>query len=77
MNPMDMMQLGSKIQTFNAQHPKFGAFLREAGPDAMREDSVLEMKVTSPEGREYITNIKLTKEDVELIALFRSMRGGV
>ena len=77
MNPMDMMQIGSKIQTFNAQHPRFGAFLREAGPDAMREDSVLEMKVTSPEGREYITNIKLTKEDVALIAMFRSMRGGM
>ena len=77
MNPMDMMQIGSKIQTFNAQHPKFGAFIREAGPDAMREGSVLEMKVTSPEGKEYITNIKLTKEDIELMELLRSMRGGM
>ncbi len=71
---MDIMQLGGRLQTFNSQHPKFGAFLREAGPDAMREGSVLEMKVTSPEGQEYITNIRLTKEDIETIQMIRSLR---
>ena len=75
MNPMDIMQLGNRLQTFNAQHPKFGAFIREAGADAMREGSVLEMKVTSPEGKEYVTNLRLTAEDVETIAIIRSMRG--
>ena len=74
MNPMDVMQLGSRLQTFNQQHPKFGMFLREAGRDAMREGSVLEMKVTSPEGQEYVTNIKLTAEDVETINIIRSLR---
>lgn len=77
MNPMDVMQLGSRLQTFSSQHPKFGAFLREAGRDAMREGSIIEMKVTSPEGQEYVTNIRLTAEDVETINMIRSMRGGV
>ncbi len=71
MNPMDMMQMGSRLQIFNQQHPKFGAFLREAGQDAMREGSVLEMRVTSPEGKEYVTNIRLTAEDVETMNMFR------
>ena len=75
MNPMDVMQLGSRFQTFNQQHPKFGAFLREAGKDAMREGSVIEMKVTSPEGQEYVTNIRLTAEDIETIQIIRNLRG--
>ncbi|MCR4691326.1 MAG: hypothetical protein K5739_08280 [Lachnospiraceae bacterium] len=77
MNPMDIMQLGGRLNTFNQQHPRFGAFLREAGPDAMRVGSVLEMKVTSPEGQEYITNIKLTEEDIETLNIIRNMRGSV
>ena len=77
MNPMDIMQLGGRLQTFNSQHPKFGAFLRDAGADAMREGSVLEMKVTSPEGQEYVTNIRLTREDIETIEMIRAMRSGV
>ena len=76
MNPLDMMQLGGRLQTFSQQHPRFGDFLRESAKDAMREGSILEMKVTSPEGKEYITNIKLTPEDVETINLIRSMRSG-
>ena len=75
MNPMDIMQLGGRLQTFSNQHPKFGAFLREAGTDAMREGSILEMKVTSPEGKEYVTNLRLTAEDVETISMIRNMRG--
>ncbi len=71
-----MMQLGSRLQTFNNQHPKFGAFLMQAGPDAMREGSVIEMKVTSPEGQEYITNIRLTADDVETLRIIRSLRTG-
>ncbi len=74
MNPMDLMQLGTRLQTFSRQHPKVGAFFREAGRDAIREDSVIEMKVTSPEGREYVTNIRLTADDVETIQIIRNMR---
>ena len=75
MNPMDMMQLGGRLSIFRQQHPKFGAFLRDAGKDAMREGSVLEMKVTSPEGQEYVTNIKLTADDVETLRILRNLRG--
>ena len=75
MNPRDIMQLGGRIQPCRDQHPKFGAVLREAGADAIREGSILEMKVTSPEGKEYVTNLRLTAEDVETISIIRNMRG--
>ena len=73
---MDIMQLGGRFQTFSSEHPKFVEFLRDAGQDAMREGSVLECKVVSPEGKEYVTNIRLTANDIETINLIRSMRSG-
>ena len=31
--------------------------------------SIMEMKVTTPEGWEYITNIRLTQDDVETLRM--------
>ena len=67
MNPIDFVQLGSKIQKFKEQHPRFPAFVKKVGKDAISEGAIIEVKVTSVEGRDYVTNLKLTSEDVELL----------
>ena len=67
LNPVDLLQLGTKIQTFKEQHPKFPAFVKKVGKEAVAEGAVIEIKVTSTEGRDYITNVKLTAEDVDLL----------
>ena len=66
-NPLDLVQLGPKLQTFKEQHPKVPAFIKKVGKDAIEEGTIIEVKVTSAEGRDYITNMKLTAEDVDLI----------
>ena len=39
----------------------------------MKEDSILEMKVTTPEGQTIISNLKLTADDLALFAELRSL----
>ena len=50
---------------FKEQHPKALAFIKSVSEGDLREGSVIEVKVTTPEGKESVSNIKLTKDDIE------------
>ena len=67
MNPVDLLQIGTKIQKFKEQHPRFPAFVKKVGKEAITEGAVVEIKVTSVEGRDYVTNMRLTADDVDLL----------
>ena len=73
-NPMELMKLGERLRIFNSQHPRIGAFLQDVNAHAIGEGAVIELKVTSPEGKEYITNIKMTKEDLETIEILKHLK---
>ena len=66
-NPVDLLQIGSKIQVFKQQHPKFPAFISKVGKEAIAEGAVIEVKVTSVDGKDYVSNLRLTAEDVDLL----------
>ncbi len=72
MNPKMMMQAAQRIRLFHSQHPRFGMFLKDVGENAVRPGTIFEVKVTDPEGKEYISNIRLTAEDVETIQMAKS-----
>jgi len=69
-NPMAVLKLKPLVESFRNNHPKFGPFL-SAAAGAMKEDSILEMKVTTPEGQTIISNLKLTADDLALFAELR------
>ena len=73
MNPMFLMQIKDRMNTFNAEHPKLGRFFSVIKSNAIKEGTIIEMKVTTPEGEEYVSNIKLTNNDVETIRMMSSM----
>ncbi|MDO4620979.1 MAG: hypothetical protein Q4B09_10215 [Lachnospiraceae bacterium] len=70
MNPMNMMKMRERLTIFQNQHPKVFPFLQYAS-SRVEEGSIIEVKVTSPAGEETITNIKVTKEDLETVAMMR------
>ncbi|WP_248404194.1 hypothetical protein [Butyrivibrio fibrisolvens] len=74
MNPAIMMKLMQRLNIFRTQHPKFQAFLGSVTQGAIREGSVIEIKVTDPDGGEYISNIKLTREDIETVDMLKNIR---
>lgn len=72
MNPIAMMQVAGRIKNFKEQHPKALAFIQSVSEGDLREGSVIEVKVTTPEGKESVSNIKLTKDDIETFNLLKS-----
>ena len=69
MNPMMLMQLQQRIQTFQQDHPKVMPFMMAVKDNALTEGSVIAMKVTTPDGKTLESNIKLTANDIETIRM--------
>jgi len=76
MNPIAMMQAAGRIKIFQEQHPKALAFIRSVSEGDIREGSVIEVKVITPEGKESVSNIKVTKDDMETFKLFKNSSPG-
>ena len=75
-NPIAMMQAAGRIRIFQEQHPKAIAFIQSISNGDLREGSVIELKVTTPEGKTSVSNIKFTKDDIETFTLFKNSQTG-
>ena len=75
-NPIKMMQARSAMAQFEKRHPKVRGFLESVSADALQEGTVVEVSVTTPQGKNYITNIKVTREDIELFQDARRISRG-
>ncbi len=64
MNPIALMHIKPMMEKFQERHPKFIQFFGYAGQN-IEEDSLIEISVTSADGRKAVTNIKLSQEDLE------------
>ena len=66
MNFGSMLQLKNAWNTFIGNHPKFPRFLRAAG-SCISKDTIIEIKVTTAEGRVLETNLKVKESDIDLL----------
>ena len=73
-NPMDVMKLGERYKIFQSQHPRVPAFVGDVAKNGIMEGSVIEVKVTTPEGREFITNLRVTREDLESVEILKNLK---
>ncbi len=75
LNQLAMIQkLKGCMDHFRLNHPKFPLFLNAVSQDALVEGAVVEITVTTPEGRNYCSNLKLMQEDLEFIECLKSLR---
>lgn len=65
MNPMAILQIKSLLDKFKNNHPKIPMFF-SAAAQSIDENSIIEIKVTTAEGQNLITNMKVTSDDIEL-----------
>ena len=71
-NPMDMIKIMGMWNTFKSNHPKFPKFMAAAAqPGVLAEDTIIEMRITTADGRSLETNLKIKQSDIEL---FRQMK---
>jgi len=68
-----LQQLRSGMSRFRANHPKFPMFLKAVSQDALKEGSVIEINVTTPEGKNYCSNVRLKADDMEFIEALKNM----
>lgn len=67
MNPTALFKIMELKRRFDKNHPKFGAFFKAAGKDALVEGSIITVSVQAPGKNEMVTNLKVTQDDLELI----------
>ena len=65
-NPIKLMKMKNAWSRFAANHPKFPLFLNAIVKRGVEEGTIFEFKVTSPDGQELVTNMRLSADDIEL-----------
>lgn len=74
-NQIAMVQkLKASMDAFRNNHPKFPLFLDAVSKDALMEGTIIEITVTTPQGKNYCTNVKLKPEDMELMESIKNMK---
>lgn len=66
MNPAKLFQIKNMWDRFTMNHPKFPKFLQAAAQASIGEGTIIEVKITKPDGDSIASNVKLTAEDMEL-----------
>ena len=75
LNPKQLLQLGERWKIFNEQHPRVLDFIRDVGRNSIEPGTILELKVPENSGRTAVTNIRLTEDGVETIAILKGLKG--
>ncbi len=75
MNPMKFLQLQNAWNRFKKNHPKFPLFMSALANAGLEENTIIEIKVTTPSGKAYNSNLKLTSSDLELIKGLKELAG--
>lgn len=73
MNPMKLLQIQNDWNKFKSNHPKFPLFLNAMTKEGLHENTVIEISVTTPEGKTYNTNLKLCCSDMELMETIKNL----
>lgn len=66
-NPLKLMQLKNAWQSFAMRHPKFPLFWKTVYRQGLVDGTVLEFKVTTPEGKVLTSNMKVSQADLDLL----------
>lgn len=76
MNPLAMLSLKSALEKFQGNHPKFMQFITAMTQYGLEVGTILECKVTTPDGKELQANIKITEDDMELLEKIKELKNG-
>ena len=72
-NPAAILQMMNLWNRFQNNHPKFPRFLSAVSKSAIREGSIIEIKVTTAEGESFDSNLKINADDMDMIRQLREM----
>lgn len=73
MNPLAMLKIKPLLEGFRDRHPKFVQFIGYGAAPYVKEGGKFEIVITPPDGKGVKTNFVISKEDLELLGMFKSM----
>ncbi len=68
-----LQQLKDGIDRFRMNHPKFPLFLKAVSQEALKEGTLIEINVATPEGKTYCSNVRLKADDMEFIESLKNL----
>lgn len=74
MNLKNMMKVQAAWKTVNENHPKLLPFIRAVEQDGITADTIIEVTVKTPQGKERTANIRVKQSDVDLIRTLKQDR---
>ena len=72
MNPMNFMKAKGLLAQFTTNHPMLPAFFKAASTQ-IGEGSIIEINVTTAEGKTLCTNMKVKPEDMQLVQELKNL----
>ena len=66
-NPMKLLELKNLWSAFTKRHPKFPQFLSAVQQAGIPEGPIIEVQITSPDGKTFTSNMKVTSEDIDAV----------
>ena len=66
-NPASIFQMMNLWNRFKQNHPKFPKFMTAVYQNGIREGSIIEINVTTPDGPSLNSNLKISAADMRLI----------
>lgn len=76
-NPAALLQMMNLWRRFENNHPKFPKFLKAVAQKGIKEGSIIEIRVTTADGENFDSNLKVSAEDMELVAQMKDLFGGM
>lgn len=68
-----MLKLRSAWSTFSSNHPGVAGFISQAGKRGVEEGSIIDVKITYPDGTHLETNMRVTASDLELMQTLKEI----
>lgn len=72
-NPAALFQMMNLWNRFQKNHPKFPKFLSAVFRNGIKEGSIIEIKVTTADGENFDSNLKISADDMEMIEQIKNM----
>ncbi|MBE5944678.1 MAG: hypothetical protein E7258_07135 [Lachnospiraceae bacterium] len=72
MNPMSILKIKALFEKFKGNHPKIPMFF-SAASKVMGEGSIIEINVTTADGKNLCTNMRVTADDLELLSQLKDI----
>ena len=66
-NPMKLLELKNLWNAFTKRHPKFPQFLSSVQQAGIPEGTIIEVQITSPDGKTFTSNMKVNSEDIDAV----------